>query len=208
MQGGNILYRVGIADLRLTHSQPRFLFAKVDFDIPTLDVALQQNEQIQERVGTDQKSWLPVEQLRAFPQAISQRRNHHQLERVLQAGGAPQQILQDFDPQAMMDAGDGDLDVLPGHGFIGPQLFRGRRGGTVVARVAARFAGIGFRRQDVQLGIFANAPDQDGVGGERFQDRGIGIAAIDKQMKRTMEAIGFGIEPAAESRNLLRGYIR
>jgi hypothetical protein len=49
---------------------------------PTVDIALNQQEQIQLRIGANQESRLLIEELGAFAQTVSQRSNHDQLQGV------------------------------------------------------------------------------------------------------------------------------
>jgi hypothetical protein len=62
-----------------------------------------------------------------------------------------------------------------------------------------------LRRQEVKLGVLADATGENGVVGKRLQDRGVGIATIAKDVERVCGTVRLGIESLTEGRDLLGG---
>lgn len=203
LERGNRFHGIGIAHLRLAYAQQSLLLTEVDFDVPAPHVALEQRNDIDLRIGANQKGGFPVKKLGAFAEPISQRGNHHQLQSVLQAGRTPQQGAADFDFHRMSGVGKGNGNLLPGDGFTGTNLFGGGNSGAVVTRSAALVGVACGRRQGIQFGVVADAANEDRVDREGLQNRGVGVPAISKDVEWASRAGSIAIDGLAESDDLL-----
>ena len=165
-EGGGGLHRGGGADLRLADAQQGFLFAKVDFDAPAMEVGFNEALGVKIGVGANQEGGLAVEELGALAQAIAEGSDDDQLQELIHPGGAPQQAGALFEAQLVGGAAMEEGKGLPG-GIVGADLFGGGSGRAVAEAAAARFAG-GRIGQEQQLGILADAADGGGVVGQVF----------------------------------------
>ena len=122
----------------------------------------------------------------------------------MQAGSTPQQILPDLHAHLVGLAGDGNGNHLPRR-FIGANLLGSWRRSAVVAWAAARFWRLRFGWKEVQLGVLADAADENRVGRQRLQNGSIGVATVHEKMNRTGFAMRFGIEGLPQGSHLLGG---
>ena len=72
-----------------------------------------------------------------------------------------------------------------------------------MARAAAPLRPLGLQWQEVELGVLADAPGENGVVGKRLQDRGVGVAAIAKDVERAYASVRPDIESLTEGQDLL-----
>ena len=71
-EGGGGLHRAGRSDLRLTCAEQGFLLAKIDFDVPAVEVSFDDKLGVEVGVGAEEKSGAAIEQLGTLTQAISE----------------------------------------------------------------------------------------------------------------------------------------
>ena len=86
-EGGGGFDRAWATDLRLAHPQPSFLFAKIDFDAPALQVGFDEQRRVEVFIRTDQEGGLAVEQFGTLAQAIALGSEDDQLQGEGGAGG-------------------------------------------------------------------------------------------------------------------------
>ena len=138
---------MGIPNLPLGHSQQRFLIAVIAFDLPAINICLNQRLQVQLQVSADQKRRLAVQQLGTVAQPITQRLDHDHLERQVDARFAPVDPSQHFHRNVVKLAGGkaSHLDRL--HRLVAQDLFRRRSRGSVPPWASDRYVGCGFQRK-------------------------------------------------------------
>src|SRR5580698_437831 len=96
----------------------------------------------------------------------------------MNACSTPHQVGQPFVAESVKDSGMGEVHGLPGLGLVGAELLGSRRSLAVAKTATAGFQESGIGPQ-IQLGVFADPPDADGVEGNLFQHSGVGVAAVE-----------------------------
>ena len=104
------------SDLSLAHPEKTFLVTEVNFDLPAPQVVLEQGLDIPMHVGADQIRGLAVEHFGVLAQAVAERGNAHELELALGPAFSPEQVLDDFNFEAVDLAAGERVDFDP---FIG-----------------------------------------------------------------------------------------
>jgi hypothetical protein len=89
---------VRIPDLALRHAEQRLLIAVIAFALPAVDIGLHERDEIQFRIGADQKRRVAIEQFGAIAQTIAERFDDHRLNRHSDARFAPVDGAQHLSP--------------------------------------------------------------------------------------------------------------
>ena len=111
MESGHRVAGVGIVDLCLADAQQGFLIAEVDFDVPAVEVMLQDWFGRPRGIGTNEKSRIAIAKARAFARTIGRWSNHHQPQNTLSTGRTPAQLIDNFDAAGMIGAGCRDTSL-------------------------------------------------------------------------------------------------
>ena len=119
-------HRYDVSHLRLSHAEERLLIAEVHFNVPALEVRLDDLAGVQSGVGANEKGGVSVEKLRAFAQAVGKWRDDDQLQNLLDSGRAPHHVLPPFEAQRMRYAGMSESHALPGFRIVGAELLGSR----------------------------------------------------------------------------------
>ena len=142
-------------NLSLSDTQQIFLFLLIDFDLPTIEVSLENGNDIGSRIGHQQVSGLAVE---AMPMSvIGQRRDDDQAQRKALSATTPEQWADGFVSELMRATGGKDGSALPGNGVVLTHVFGSSQILAVDAAPAA--ARLSFR-QSRQVDVFTRAADQ------------------------------------------------
>jgi len=197
---GEVLHGWGGADLGVAEAEEGFLVAEVEFDVPAPQEGLDGLGQGSVGVGADQKGGLAVQEFAVFAQPVGSGSDDDELEIVLSAGGAPAQGTQLLDAQGAALAAEEDVDGLPGDRGILAQLLGGGGGRAVNAGAALGELGVG---QEVKFGVGANATEENGVGGQIFEQRAVGEGAVDGAPQGPLSG-AMGVEPGAEVMQAVR----
>src|SRR5215468_5470575 len=108
-------------NLSLSDTQQVFFFLLIDFDLPTIEVSLENGNDIGSRIGDQQVSGLAVE---AMPMSvIGQGRDDDQAQRKALSATTPEQWADGFVAELMRATGGKDSSALPRNGVVLTHLF-------------------------------------------------------------------------------------
>src|SRR5208282_1405654 len=124
-------YGVDVPQLGLSDAQGILLVAVVDFDLPAVEVDLQQLGGGVPEVGGEQIGGLTVVEFGAFPFAIGGRRHDEEAEGNLAGAPPPMDLRYLFITDAAALASVEQLGLFPGVGLVLPDLL-GSKGGERV----------------------------------------------------------------------------
>ena len=128
----------------MAHAQQSFLLAKIDFDVPALEIGLDEEPRVELFIGTDQKGGLAIEELGAAAQPVSEGcDDDDQLQNLVGAGGASHQTGTALEGESMLDAVAGEGEGLPRR-IIGADLLGSGGRGAVAEAAAARLVSLGI----------------------------------------------------------------
>src|SRR5262252_335790 len=161
-------------NLSLSDPQQIFFVLLIDFDLPTIEVGLEDLNDIGGRIGNQQVGRLAVE---TMPMSvIGQRRDDNQTQRAPLSATTPEERANGFVTELMRTASGKYGGALPRNGVVLAHLF----GGSQILAVEARSTSARGRfRQSRQVDVFTCTSDQYGAFGDSAQHGEIAVAGID-----------------------------
>lgn len=198
---GDVLHGMGIAHLGLAHPQQRLLVAEIAFDVPTVDIALDNLVRTRVWVGGDEKARAAIEILSLGGHAVAQRSDHNQLQGVVLSSRPPAQASEGLDANLVLFAADLDRDRLPGDGLVGAQLLGSR---SLFAINPAPALGVLRFWQEVEFGIRTDTSHQHRAGRQILEHGTVGVAAIDDHPEWPL-GLRVVVHPGAQTEHLVAG---
>lgn len=184
------------ADLRLVNAKEGFFVAEVEFDLPPPQIGLKEALQGERGIGADQVGGLAIEDPGVLGEAIAQGANDDETEILMASGGSPADGSKGFDLKLVDLPGGESGDRLPGDGLVLADLLRGGEA-VAIGSETSPSGGLKLGKR-IDLGVLADASDEDGSFGETFQDVSIGEAAIDADEEGAFLSVGIVIQLVPE----------
>src|SRR5690348_13263724 len=165
----------------------------IHFDLPTIEISLEDLNDIGGRIGNQQVSGLAVETMSMS--VIGQRRDDDQAQRASLSATTPQERADRLETELMRTASGKDGRALPGNGVVFTHLFGSAQ---ILAIEAWPTSARGRFRQSRQVDVFTCASDQYGAFGDSAQHGEIAVAGIDNDPQDALSEIGDGIQSRAD----------